>query len=75
MGAKNRRFSDSFFSQHKIDAHEVKSDYGCHPVSHYDIYNGKTVTIESKDNSVVIDTEMSMQQFIDCYENTLRRTR
>ena len=67
MGAKNKKFSDSYLKQNGIDAHEVKDDYGCHPVSHYDIYNGETVTIESKDGREVIDTEMSKEQFFEEY--------
>lgn len=67
MGEKNKKFSDSYLKQNGIDAHEVKDDYGCRPVSHYDIYNGETVTIESKDGRVVIDTEMSKEQFFEEY--------
>lgn len=75
MGSKNKRFSESFFKSNGIDAHEVKDDFGCRPVSHFDIYNGKTVTIESKDGSIVIDTELTKEQLIEVYGSSLRRER
>ena len=34
---------------------------------HYDIYNGSTVTIESKDGRDVIDTGMSKEEFFKTY--------
>ena len=67
MGEKNKKFSDGYLKQKGVDAHEVKNDYGCKPVSHYDIYNGKTVTIESKDGREVIDTGLTKEQFFDAY--------
>lgn len=67
MGERSKKFSDSYLKQKGVDAHEVKDDYGCRPVSHYDIYNGKTITIESKDGREVIDTEMSKEQFFQAY--------
>ena len=45
---------------------EVKAEYVSNG-GHYDIYNGETVTIESKDGRDVIDTEMSKEEFFDIY--------
>lgn len=67
MGDGNKKFSDSYLKSEGVDAHEVKEDYSCYPLSHYDIYNGKTVTIESKDRKTVIDTEMSKEEFFKVY--------
>ena len=69
MGAGNKKFSDSYLESQGVNAHEVKEDYGCHPLSHYDIYNGETVTIESKDGKDVIDTEMGKEEFFKVYGN------
>ncbi len=48
----NDRFNDRYLKLNGIDAHEVKADYDCSPVSHYDIYNGDTVTIRDKDGNL-----------------------
>ena len=48
----DKKFSDSYLKQNGVDAHEVKEEYGCYPVSHYDIYNGDTITIRDKDRVI-----------------------
>ena len=68
MGFK--KFNDKFFKSNDIDAHEVKSDYGCKPVSHYDIYNGDTVTIRDKSGNLYADTKMSKDEFVESYGNS-----
>ena len=65
----NDRFNDSYLKLNGIDAHEVKADYDCAPVSHYDIYNGDTVTIRDKDGNLYADTEMTQEEFFDYYSN------
>ncbi len=66
MGSNNKKFSDSYLKQNGIDAEEVKDEYVSNG-GRYDIYNGETVTIESKDGRDVIDTEMSKEEFFKIY--------
>ena len=33
----DKKYSDSYLKQLGVDAHEVKKDYGCEPVSRFDI--------------------------------------
>lgn len=61
------KFSDSYLKENGVDAHEVKEDYGCDPVSHYDIYNGDTVTIRDKEGNLWEDTEMTKDEFFSTY--------
>lgn len=65
-----KKFSDGFLKKNGIDAHEVKSDYGCKPVSHYDLYNGETVTIRDKKGNLYYDTNLSKEQFVQIYGNS-----
>ena len=55
-----------YLEQNGIDAEEVKEEYVDNG-GHYDIYNGSTVTIESKDGRDVIDTGMSKEEFFKTY--------
>lgn len=67
MGPK--KFSDGYLKSNGIDAEEVKDDYGCSPVSQYDIYNGDTITIRDKKGNLYEDTEMTKDEFFNCYGN------
>ena len=62
-----KKFSDSYLKQNGIDAEQVKDEYECEPVSHYDIYNGDTVTIRDKEGNLFADTEMTKDEFFDTY--------
>ncbi len=66
MGQNNKKFSESYLEQNGIDAEEVKEEYVSNG-GHYDIYNGETITIESKDGRDVIDTGMSKEEFFETY--------
>ena len=66
---KKKAFNDSYLKKMGVDAHEVKAEWGCKPLSHYDLYSGETVTIESKDHRTVIDTGMSKKEFFATYGN------
>lgn len=66
MSANRKKFTTDFFRKNGIDAEEVKAEY-VSKGGHYDIYNGETITIESKDGRDVIDTGLSKQQFIYFY--------
>ena len=55
MGPNNKKFNENYLEQNGIDAEAVKDDY-VNNGGRYDIYNGETVTIESKDGRDVIDT-------------------
>lgn len=50
--------------------HEVKEKYECYFVSHYNIYNGDTITIRDKDGELYADTEMSKNKFFNTYGNS-----
>ena len=65
----NKKFSDSYLKNNGIDAHQVKDDYECSPLSHYDIYNGDTVTIRDKSGNLYCDTGMSKSEFFNVYGN------
>ena len=64
-----KKFNDTYLKNNGIDAEEVKDDYGCYPVSHYDIYNGDTVTIRDKKGKLYADTEMTKDEFFEIYGN------
>ncbi len=64
-----RIFSDNYLKDNGINAEEVKDDYDCYPVSHYDIYNGDTITIRDKKGNLYADTKMTKKKFFDCYGN------
>lgn len=64
-----KKFSDSYLKENGIDAEEVKDDYDCEPVSHYDLYNGETVTIRDKRGNLYADTEMTKEEFFETYGN------
>ena len=66
MEPDKKKFNERYLEQNGIDAEEVKAEYVSNG-GHYDIYNGETVTIESKDGRDVIDTEMSKEEFFDIY--------
>ena len=66
MGKNSKKFNESYLAQNGIDAEEVKEEYVDNG-GHYDIYNGSTVTIESKDGRDVIDTGMSKEEFFKTY--------
>lgn len=68
MGQNNKKFNDRYLKQNGIDAEEVKSEYVSNG-GHYDIYNGDTITIESKDGRNVIDTGLTKQDFFNTYSN------
>lgn len=61
MGQNNKKFSESYLEQNGIDAEEVKEEYVSNG-GHYDIYNGETITIESKDG-----TGISKEEFFKTY--------
>lgn len=65
----DKKFKDSYLKKLGVDAHEVKDDYGCKPVSHYDIYNGETITIRDKSGKLYADTKMSKEEFFHVYGN------
>lgn len=65
-----KKFSESYLEDNGIDAEEVKEEYDCYPVSHYDIYNGDTVTIRDKDGDLYADTEMPKDEFFEEYGNS-----
>lgn len=65
--ASLKKFNDGFLKQNGVDAHRVKKIYGCKPVSHYDIYNGETVTIRDKKGELFADTKMSKTEFFSEY--------
>lgn len=65
MGPK--KMKDSYLKNNGIDAEEVKDVYGCDPVSHYDLYNGDTITIRDKKGNLYEDTEMSKDEFFKEY--------
>lgn len=66
----DKKFSDSYLKSKGVDAHDVKDDYDCSPVSHYDIYNGETVTIRDKSGNLYADTGMSKDDFFNTYGNS-----
>ncbi len=66
MGPNNKKFSEKYLEDNGIDAEEVKDEY-VSDGGKYDIYNGDTVTIESKDGLDVIDTGMSKDEFFETY--------
>lgn len=68
MGPNNKKFNESYLEDNGIDAEEVKSDY-VSDGGHYDIYNGDTITIKSKDGRDIIDTGMSKEEFFSFYGN------
>ena len=65
-----KKFSDSYLKDNGIDAEQVKDEYECEPVSHYDIYNGDTVTIRDKKGNLFVDTEMKNQLGIKKVQNS-----
>ncbi len=66
MGPNNKKFNENYLEQNGIDAEAVKDDY-VNNGGRYDIYNGETVTIESKDGRDVIDTGMTKEEFFKVY--------
>ncbi len=66
-----KKFDDSFFRAYKIDAHAVKTEFKAVPNSRYDIYNGPTVTIRDKEGNLFVDTEMTKDEFIEFYSDSL----
>lgn len=62
-----KKFSDHYLKKFGVDAEAVKDEYGCRPVSHFDIYNGETVTIRDKKGVLFFDTQMTKEQFFQCY--------
>ncbi len=63
------KFDNGYLKKLGINAHEVKADYGCNPVAHYDIYNGDTVTIRNKRGELYADTCMTKTEFINYYSS------
>ena len=63
----DKKFNTNYLKQNGIDAEEVKESYGCDPVSHYDLYNGDTVTIRDKNGELYVDTEMTKSEFFEYY--------
>ena len=68
MGSKSTKFSEKYLKQNGVDAEAVKEEY-VDKISHYDIYNGETVTIESKDGRDIIDTNLTKDEFFAIYGN------
>ena len=68
MGPNNKKFSEGYLEDNGVDAEEVKEEYVSNG-GKYDIYNGETVTIESKDGRDVIDTGMTKKEFFETYGN------
>ena len=66
MGSK--KFNLDYLEKNGVDPEEVKEEYTSEG-GHYDIYNGETVTIESKDGRDIIDTGMSKEEFFRYYGN------
>ena len=67
MSAKPKKFSDGYLKKMGVDAEQVKDEYGCKPVSHFDIYNGETITIRDKKGILFYDTEMTKDEFFNFY--------
>ena len=61
------KFNDNYLKKKGVNAHMVKDEFNCCPWSRYDIYNGDTVTIRSKDGRKVIDTGMTPSEFFEEY--------
>ena len=62
-----KAFTDGYLKKYGIDAHEVKKIYGCKPVSHYDLYNGETITIRDKKGGLFYDTGLTKDEFFEAY--------
>lgn len=62
-----KKFKESYLEQNGIDAEEVKDDYDCNPVSHYDNLNGDTITIRDKEGNLYADTNMTKEEFFNTY--------
>jgi predicted membrane protein len=73
MGPGNKKFNENYLEQNGVDAEEVKEEYVGGNGGHYDIYNGDTITIESKDGKDVIDTGMTKDEFFETYGNSEER--
>ena len=58
-------FDTKYLKSKNINAEYVKAYYKFKPVGHYDIYNGKTVTIRSKDGREIFDTGLTPNQFFE----------
>lgn len=74
MGKCNKKFNEKYLEKFGIDAEEVKAEY-VHNGGHYDIYNGTTITIESKDGRDIIDTKLSKEEFFAIYGNSYEERR
>ena len=68
MSSKSKKFSEKYLKQNGVDAEAVKEEY-VDKISHYDIYNGETITIESKDGRDIIDTKLTKDEFFAIYGN------
>lgn len=64
-----KKLSDGYLKSYGVDAHDVKREYGCNPVSHYDIYNGSTITIRDKQGSLFADTGLTKDEFFETFGN------
>ena len=62
-----KKFNDGYLKQAGVDAEKVKEEFGCYPVSHYDVYNGDTVTIRDKSGNLFNDTGLSKTEFFNEY--------
>ena len=69
------KFNDKFLKKKGVDAHYVKGEFSCYPFGRYDIYNGNTITIRSKDGRKVIDTEMTPDEFFEAFGNGASKER
>lgn len=64
------KFRDSYLSSNGVDAEDVKEEYVGKNGGGVDIYDGDTVTIRSKDGDVVIDTDMTKEEFFAWYSDS-----
>ena len=68
--ASLKKFSDSYLKMNGIDAHFIKRKiYKLDKIALYDIYDGDTVTIRDKKGKLIIDTELTKEEFFNQFGN------
>lgn len=58
------KLDSNYLKKLNINAEYVKIYFKFKKLGHYDIYNGKTITIKSKDGRECFDTGLTLNQFI-----------
>ena len=61
------KFNLKYLKKNGIDAEEVKKEYVGKFGGRYDLFDGPTITIRSKDGRDVIDTELTREQFFNVF--------